>query len=113
MIRAAGKKAGIVLNPDTPIDRVMPYLDRIDAVLLMSVFPGFGGQEFIPATLGRLTELKRLIAGRSIAIWVDGGIGPDNCAPAAEAGADVVVSGSAIFRSRDYAAAIARLKGNR
>jgi ribulose-phosphate 3-epimerase len=112
LIARAGKKAGISLNPDTPVDSVRTFLPNLDAVLLMSVFPGFGGQKFIPETLERIRQLKRLLpsTGRRALIWVDGGVGPDNCGAVCEAGADVVVAGSAICRSPDYGAAIRALK---
>jgi ribulose-phosphate 3-epimerase len=113
MIHRQHKEVGVSLNPDTPIERVASYLDQIDAVLLMSVFPGFGGQEFIPATLDRIVSLREAIRrqGRSVSIWVDGGVSVDNCDAIAQAGADAVVAGSAICRSHDYAATIARLRG--
>jgi ribulose-phosphate 3-epimerase len=112
LIRAARRKAGIALNPNTPLTRVRPFLSRLDAVLLMSVFPGFGAQEFIPATLERLRRLKALRdqSGSRAAIWVDGGVNPDNCAALAEAGADVLVAGSAVCKARNYRAVIRRLQ---
>jgi len=112
LIRAAGRKAGIALNPDTPVTRARPFLTRIDAVLLMSVYPGFGGQRFIPETLDRLRTLKQLRdkTGSKALLWVDGGVGPDNCQALARAGADVLVAGSAICKQRNYRAVIARLK---
>ena len=112
LIARAGKKAGMSLNPDTPVDSVRTFLPSLDAVLLMSVFPGFGGQEFMPETLERIRQLKRLLPanGRRPLIWVDGGIGPGNCGAVCEAGADVVVAGSAICRSADYESAIRTLK---
>jgi ribulose-phosphate 3-epimerase len=112
LIRDAGRKTGISLNPSTPISDIGSLLADLDAVLLMSVWPGFGGQQFIPATLERVAELKSLIAARTArtSIWVDGGIGPDNCAGLGRAGADVLVVGSAITRAPDYAAAVRRLR---
>jgi ribulose-phosphate 3-epimerase len=110
LIRARGKKAGIALNPDTPVSRVLDYLDRLDAVLIMSVYPGLGGQRFIPGSLARIAELKGLIGHREVKIWVDGGVGPDNCEAIGRAGADVLVAGSAICCSPDYARSIARLR---
>ncbi len=114
-IRHAGRKASIALNPDTPVERALPYLGEVDSVLLMSVFPGRGGQKFIPDTLGRIRTLRRMIgdSGGKVAIWVDGGINPDNCDPVCAAGADVIVSGSAICRAKDYRAVISRLKCSR
>lgn len=110
-IHAAHRKAGIALNPDTPVDQLQPYLDRIDAVLLMSVPPGFGGQQFNWEVLARITRLRELIADQPVTVWVDGGVTPENAAALRTAGADVLVAGSAICRSCDYQAAIARLKG--
>jgi ribulose-phosphate 3-epimerase len=112
LIARARKKAGISLNPDTPVDGLKPFLPNLDCVLLMSVFPGFGGQEFIPETLVRIRQVRRMIqdSGSRARIWVDGGVGPDNCQPVAEAGCDVIVSGSAICRAPDYAAVIEKLK---
>jgi ribulose-phosphate 3-epimerase len=112
LIVRTGKKAGISLNPDTPVDVLPPFLSSLDCVLLMSVFPGFGGQKFIPETLDRIRRVRRMIrdSGSRAQIWVDGGIGPDNCEPVAEAGCDVIVAGSAICRAPDYAAVIKKLK---
>jgi ribulose-phosphate 3-epimerase len=112
LIARSGKKAGISLNPDTPVNAVRPFLPNLDAVLLMSVFPGFGGQKFMPETLARIRQLKQMLpaSGKRPLIWVDGGLGPDNCAAVGEAGADVIVAGSAICRSPDYGAVIRALK---
>jgi ribulose-phosphate 3-epimerase len=108
MIRAKGKKAGLVLNPDTPLDRARPLLPRTDFVLVMSVFPGFGGQSFIPSVLDKVRALKR--EGYPGEISIDGGIGPDTAPAAIEAGVDVLVAGSAIFGRKDRAAAIRALR---
>lgn len=112
LIARSGKKAGISLNPDTPVEAVRPFLPNLDAVLLMSVFPGFGGQKFMSETLTRIRELKQMLpaSGKRALIWVDGGVGSENCAAVCEAGADVVVAGSAICRSSDYGAVIRTLK---
>jgi ribulose-phosphate 3-epimerase len=112
LIARAGKKAGISLNPDTPVETLQPFLSNLDCVLLMSVFPGFGGQKFMPETLDRIRHIRRMLSdsGSRAQVWVDGGVGPDNCRPVAEAGCDVVVSGSAICRAPDYAAVIRKLK---
>ena len=111
-IQALGVKAGIVINPDCPAEAIFPYLDQVDFVLIMSVFAGFGGQRFIPESLGRIravkAELQRI--GRDIPIEVDGGVGPDNAAALAEAGASIFVAGSSVFRAEDPAAAIAAMK---
>jgi ribulose-phosphate 3-epimerase len=111
-IRDAGRLAGLSLNPDTPIDRLAPWVDQLDDVLLMSVFPGRGGQSFIPQSLDRIRALRGLISrsGSSATISVDGGVKPHNCQSVADAGADTVIAGSAIFGSDDYATAIRGLK---
>lgn len=108
-IRDLGVKAGIVINPDCPVQAILPYLHQVDFVLLMSVFAGFGGQRFIPATLERIrtvrAELDRL--GRTeVPIEVDGGIGPDNAPEVVAAGASILVAGSAVFKAPDPASAI-------
>jgi ribulose-phosphate 3-epimerase len=100
-IRAAGCRAGVAINPGTPIDAVAEVLDLVDLVLVMSVNPGFGGQTFIPHTLSRLSQLRTLIAGRAIEIEVDGGVGPENAADIARAGATTLVAGSSIFSGND------------
>jgi ribulose-phosphate 3-epimerase len=111
-IRTAGKAAGISLNPNTPVESLRPLLPEVQEVLVMSVYPGFGGQEFSPESLDRIRETVRLIGetGSKATIAVDGGINPGNCAAVAEAGAEVIVAGSAIFQSKDYAAAIRALR---
>jgi len=96
-IRALGKKAGVVLNPGTPVVQVAPVLDLVDLVLVMSVNPGFGGQFFIRSAVGKIADLKEMIADRPIRIEVDGGINPETAAHVAAAGADTLVAGSAIF----------------
>jgi ribulose-phosphate 3-epimerase len=111
-IHAAGKAAGISLNPSTPVDSLRPLIAQVQDVLVMSVYPGFGGQEFSSESPDRIREAARLIedTGSKATISVDGGVNPRNCAAVAEAGAQMVVSGSAIFRSPDYAAAIQALR---
>ena len=111
-IHSGGKAAGISLNPNTPVESLRPLVTEVQDVLVMSVYPGFGGQEFSPESLGRIRETARLIAetGSKATISVDGGINQQNCAAAAAAGAQVVIAGSAIFRSADYAAAIHSLR---
>ena len=97
-IRALGKKAGVSLNPATPINAVEHVLDLIDLVLVMSVNPGFGGQAFIPASLGKISDLRAMTAGRPIDIEVDGGVAPDVAGQLAAAGANAFVAGSAVFK---------------
>ncbi|NMS90967.1 ribulose-phosphate 3-epimerase [Clostridioides difficile] len=102
-IKSHGIKAGVVLNPATPIDTIKHVLPDLDMVLLMSVNPGFGGQSFIPCVLDKIKDLKALIdnQGLNIDIEVDGGISPKNVAEVVKAGANVIVAGSAIFGSDD------------
>ena len=110
MIRALGKRAGVSLNPATPVAAIEHVLDRLDLVLVMSVNPGFGGQTFIEAQLDKIARIRALIGDRPIALEVDGGITPANAGAVIEAGADVLVAGSAVFASADYAATIAALR---
>lgn len=112
LIRSLGKKAGVALNPATPLTAVEWVLEAVDLVMLMSVNPGFGGQRFIPSTLDKLKHLRRMLAdARSRAlVAVDGGINVDTIQAAAGAGADVFVAGSAVFGRPDYAEAIAVLR---
>ncbi|MFO7637857.1 MAG: ribulose-phosphate 3-epimerase [bacterium] len=111
-IRRAGVKPGISLNPDTPVQKLEPWLDQLDDVLVMSVFPGRGGQQFMPDALSRVAEIKHLlaVAGSRATVSVDGGVNPGNCRLLAAAGADLLIAGSAIFSSDDYARVIAELK---
>jgi ribulose-phosphate 3-epimerase len=109
-IRGLGKLAGVSLNPATPAGAVEHVLDRIDLVLVMTVNPGFGGQRFIPAMVEKIRRLKAITAGRGIRIQVDGGITPETAPLAVEAGASVLVAGSAVFGAGDYAAAIRALR---
>lgn len=116
LIKNAGKQAGLVLNPATPLTVLEHVLEKLDMVLLMSVNPGFGGQAFIPHTLEKLRQTRALLdayqaqSGRHIALEVDGGIKVDNITMAAQAGADTFVAGSAIFGTPDYAAVIAQMR---
>jgi len=108
LIKDNGCQAGLVLNPATPIQQLDHTLDQIDLVLLMSVNPGFGGQSFIPATLQKISQVRKVLdqyretSGRSIRLEVDGGIKVDNIAAIAKAGADTFVAGSAIFGKPNY-----------
>ena len=105
LIRDAGCKTGLVFNPATGLEAARYVMDKLDMILLMSVNPGFGGQKFIPATLGKLREARALIdaSGLPIRLEVDGGVGVNNIRAIAEAGADTFVAGSAIFGVPDYA----------
>jgi len=111
-IRDAGCRAGLVLNPHLGPEVLHHVLDKLDMVLLMSVNPGFGGQTFIPSTLDKVRAVRELVdaSGREIRIEVDGGIGLDNIAEVAAAGADTFVAGSAIFGADDYGAVIAAMR---
>ena len=112
-IRALGRKAGVVLNPATPIEAVVWMLDLVDIVLVMTVNPGFGGQSFLDSQLPKIAALRRMIdaGGRPIALQVDGGVTADTAARIRAAGADTLVAGTAIFAARDYRAAIDGLRG--
>ncbi len=109
-IRAGGARAGIVLNPDTPVEKAEPYLDDVGLVLIMSVFPGFGGQSFIPEVLDKVRVLKTNGYGGEISI--DGGIAEDTAPQAIDAGVDVMVAGTAVFGRDDRAAAIRALRSS-
>lgn len=113
LIREHGCRPGLVLNPATPLVWLDHTLEQLDLVLLMSVNPGFGGQSFIPATLGKIRAVRDRIAasGRDIRLEVDGGIKVDNIGAVAAAGADTFVAGSAIFGSGDYAATMRAMRG--
>jgi len=112
LIRDLGCKSGLVLNPATSPECLEYVMDKVDLILLMSVNPGFGGQQFIPATLRKLARVRELIdaSGRDIRLEVDGGVGVANIAEIARAGADMFVAGSAIFNSPDYGATIASMR---
>jgi ribulose-phosphate 3-epimerase len=112
LIREHGCRPGLVFNPATPLDWLDYTLEKIDMVLLMSVNPGFGGQQFIPGVLPKIAAVRQRVAacGRDVRVEVDGGIKADNIAAVAAAGADTFVAGSAIFGSKDYAATIAAMR---
>ena len=111
-IRGHGKRPGISINPATPVSAVEAVLGDVDLVLVMTVYPGFGGQSFIASQLEKIAEIRRLIddSGRTVDLEVDGGIKPETAAQAWAAGADVLVAGSATFAGGDYAANIAALR---
>jgi ribulose-phosphate 3-epimerase len=112
LIREHGCKPGLVFNPATPLNWLDYTLDKLDLVLLMSVNPGFGGQQFIGSVLPKIAEVRRRVAasGRAVRVEIDGGIKADNIGAAAQAGADTFVAGSAIFGSKNYAATIAAMR---
>ena len=112
LIKECGCKAGMVFNPATPLSWLDYTLDKLDLVLIMSVNPGFGGQKFIPAALGKLRAVRERIqkCGREVWLEVDGGVKVDNIAEIARAGADTFVAGSAIFGTKDYKATITAMR---
>ena len=112
LIRSLGMKAGLVINPDVPVDVLFPYLEEVDYVLLMSVFAGFGGQKFIESTYGRIKDLKEAIdrKGLDIPIEIDGGVGPSNASALEDAGAGILVAGSSVFRAEDPEEAIRAMR---
>ncbi|MGL4737334.1 MAG: ribulose-phosphate 3-epimerase [Cellulosilyticaceae bacterium] len=107
-IRGLGMKAGVAINPGTPVSVLEPIMDQVDMVLVMSVNPGFGGQSFIPYSLEKIRQVKALAdqSGREILIQVDGGIGLDNAKEVIEAGANVLVAGSAVYNAPDITARV-------
>lgn len=113
LIRSFGCKAGLVINPDIPVETLYPYLGKADFVLIMSVFAGFGGQKFIEATYDRIRAVKAEIdrQGAGCLIEVDGGVGAGNADALAEAGVSIFVAGSSVFRSSDPEAVIAAIRG--
>ncbi len=110
LIRSLGKKAGVSLNPSTPENVIEYVLDRLDLILVMSVNPGFGGQFFITSQVEKIRRLKAMIAQRPIELEVDGGITPTTSKLVREAGADVLVAGTAVFGTKDYRGNIAALR---
>ncbi|WP_029040829.1 ribulose-phosphate 3-epimerase [Cucumibacter marinus] len=112
-IKALGKKAGVSLNPATPVSVIENVLDRLDLVLIMSVNPGFGGQAFIPQSLEKLRQTKALIGDRDIEIEIDGGVTADNAEEIARAGANALVAGSAIYKGNDPATYAPRIEAIR
>lgn len=112
-IRSLGVKSGLAINPDIPVEKVFPFLEKADFILIMSVFAGFGGQKFIEGTYDRIRELRREIVRRGVptVIEIDGGVGPSNALKLAESGAGILVAGSSVFKAEDPAAAIAAMRG--
>ena len=112
LIKSTGAKCGAVINPDTPVEKIKDVVALCDMVLVMSVFPGFGGQKFIPVALDKLRELREMIdaSGREIDLEIDGGVTEENVEEIKAAGANVIVAGSTIFKAADRAAMIAKLK---
>ena len=112
-IKSKGIKAGAVIKPATPVSSLLPYLDIIDMILIMSVEPGFGGQSFMPIALEKMKEAKKMIdvSGYDIDLEVDGGVNTANIQSIIDAGANVIVAGSAVFKSSDPSRAVVELKG--
>ena len=110
LIRSLGKKAGVSLNPNTPETLLEYVLDKVDLILVMSVNPGFGGQKFIMTQLEKIQRIRNMIGDRPIELEVDGGLSSETAASVVKAGADVLVAGSAVFNSDDYATAIGALR---
>ena len=112
LIKSTGVKCGAVINPDTPVEKIADVIPLCDMVLVMSVFPGFGGQKFIPEALDKLRQVRKIIeaCGKEIDLQIDGGVTADNVAEIKAAGANVIVAGSAVFNAPDRAQMIAALK---
>ena len=112
LIQSTGVKCGAVINPDTPVEKIKDVIPLCDMVLVMSVFPGFGGQKFIPTALDKLREIRAIIDGldKDIDLQIDGGVTADNVEEIKAAGANVIVAGSAVFKAEDRGAMIAKLK---
>ena len=112
-IKSTGVKCGAVINPDTPVDKIREVIPLCDMVLVMSVFPGFGGQKFIPSALDKLREIRAIIdeSGKDIDLQIDGGVTGENVEEIKAAGANVIVAGSAVFKAQDRAKMIADLRG--
>ncbi|MBL8628143.1 MAG: ribulose-phosphate 3-epimerase [Rhodospirillaceae bacterium] len=111
VIKSLGKKAGVSLNPSTPESVIEYVLDKLDLILVMSVNPGFGGQSFIRSQLDKIAKIKAMIGSRPIDLEVDGGINADTAKDCIKAGANVLVAGTAVFGTKDYAGNIAKLRG--
>ncbi len=109
-IKCCGKKCGIVLSPDTEAEAVIPYLDMVDMILIMSVYPGFGGQKYIPSSADKLKKVKEYIGNRNIDLEIDGGITSDNISLVTQAGANVIVAGTSVFGKENRALAIEDLR---
>ena len=112
LIKSTGVKCGAVINPDTPVEKIKDVIELCDMVLVMSVFPGFGGQKFIPSALDKLREIRAIIdaSGKEIDLEIDGGVTAENMEEIKAAGANVIVAGSAVFKAEDRSAMIAKLK---
>lgn len=112
IIKDKGVKCGLVLNPDKPLELVRPYLDDIDVLLIMSVYAGFGGQKFIPESLDKLKQAKKLIEGKNVLLEVDGGVDETNAKDILACGVDIMVAGSAVYKSENPSKTIKILRGD-
>ena len=112
-IHAKGKKAGVVVKPRTPASAVLPFIDRVEMILVMTVEPGFGGQKFMADQMPKVSTLRKWIDEKNpgCELEVDGGVGPDTCGTCIAAGANVLVAGSAVYKAEDIPARIAQLRG--
>lgn len=112
LIKQNGKKPAISINPSTPLETILPVLDRVEMVLIMSVNPGFGGQKFMPEVLPKIKKLKSLVVSRklSVNIAIDGGINLETAPKAVKAGVEILIAGSAIYHADDYKAVIKKLR---
>jgi ribulose-phosphate 3-epimerase len=115
MIHAQGVKAGLVINPDIPVEKLYPYIEDVDFFLIMSVFAGFGGQKFIEASLGKIESLRKKMDSMGVNkdIEVDGGVGPENIEAIRKAGATICVAGTAVFAAKDRKKVIEELRGTK
>ena len=114
LIRAQGKRAGVVLKPGTPAEAALPFLEKVELILVMTVEPGFGGQSFMADMMPKVSALRKLIDEKNPAceLEVDGGVAPDTCQTCIDAGANVLVAGSAVYKAADIPARIAELRGS-
>tara|TARA_B100000900_G_scaffold411397_1_gene431012 strand:- start:1380 stop:2033 length:654 start_codon:yes stop_codon:yes gene_type:complete len=111
LTHSMGKKSGIAINPDTKLDKILPFIDIIDQVIVMSVHPGFAGQSFIEESIDKIRELRNIIGRRKIKIEVDGGISPSFSQDCINAGCDILVAGSSIFNTKNYELSIREIRG--
>ena len=112
LIHSLGKKTGIAINPETAIDEILPFIDIIDQIIVMSVHPGFAGQSFIKESIDRVQALKAIIGSRNIMLEVDGGVSPSCSQDCIDAGCDILVAGSSIFSANDYKVIIKEIIGS-
>lgn len=110
LIHSAGAKAGIVLNPDIDCEVALPFIDKVEVIMLMGVFPGFGGQKFIPHVMEKITTLKQMTIGKDVLIELDGGVTTENAKEMKQRGLDVMVAGNAVFKAENPAKTIEELK---